>query len=509
MKFKSIITLCLAGFSFAGFAQTHLEGVEYYKADQFNNALELLERNINNPGTDKAVANYYLGLLSIKQKDLNGAKAYFDNGIAANPDYAYNYIGLGSLALRNGQAKEAGEYFKKAEKLNKKDAAVYVGVARAYYESSPEGGVKYAKEIEKAFKNAQKQNMTEPEIFILEGDMALDAGDRNTAAAKYDMATTYNPQAAGAYVKYASLYQKLNPQYAIQMLQKLLQQNPQSALGQRELANAYYNNGNIKDATEQYAKYVQNPSHFKSDESQYSFLLYYNGDYQGGYDYATKLLKEDPTNFEAMRYQFLNASQIPEMAESMYTLAENLMAAKKTSEHNTFAPIDYVLLSDLLSRNEKTDEALALLEEGMKAYPDYTRLQQNLSYVYFDMGDYDKAADTLNAYIKSISDASNNDILEQVRFNYIAGTDQNRLPTDEVAAKYLNQALESAELLTQRLDNNYIVWKWLGDVKIAMAPDNASKLKAAVPEFTRAMELADPEKNQKDYERFKLYLGGK
>ena len=136
MKLKFVFSLFMAGASLCAFAQTHQEGVEYYKADQFNNALELLERNYNNPGTDKAVANYYLGLLSIRQQDLAKAKKYFEEGVAINPDYAYNYIGLGSLELKSGNVKEAESDFKKAEKLNKKDAAVWVAIARAYYESS-------------------------------------------------------------------------------------------------------------------------------------------------------------------------------------------------------------------------------------------------------------------------------------------------------------------------------------------------------------------------------------
>ena len=86
MKLKFFFSIFMAGASLGVLAQTHQEGVEYYKADQFNNALELLERNYNNPGTDKAVANYYLGLLSIKQEDLAGAKKYFEQGVAINPD---------------------------------------------------------------------------------------------------------------------------------------------------------------------------------------------------------------------------------------------------------------------------------------------------------------------------------------------------------------------------------------------------------------------------------------
>ena len=56
MKFKGIMTLCLAGFAISANAQTHVEGAEYYKADQFDNAKELLLRSLNNSGTDKAVS---------------------------------------------------------------------------------------------------------------------------------------------------------------------------------------------------------------------------------------------------------------------------------------------------------------------------------------------------------------------------------------------------------------------------------------------------------------------
>lgn len=48
MKFKGILTLCLAGASFGVFAQSHVEGEEYYKADQLTNAKDLLLRSLKN-----------------------------------------------------------------------------------------------------------------------------------------------------------------------------------------------------------------------------------------------------------------------------------------------------------------------------------------------------------------------------------------------------------------------------------------------------------------------------
>ena len=51
MKLKFILTSAfIAGAALTSMAQTHIEGEEYYKADQLANAKELLLRNMNNPG---------------------------------------------------------------------------------------------------------------------------------------------------------------------------------------------------------------------------------------------------------------------------------------------------------------------------------------------------------------------------------------------------------------------------------------------------------------------------
>ena len=148
MKFKGIFTLCLAGAAaLAANAQTHQEGREYYKADQLENAKDLLTRSLSNPQTDKAVSNYYLGLIALGEKDNAAAAKYFEQGIAADADNPYNYVGQGRIQLLNGDAKAAETLFKQAEKLTKKDPGVEIAIARAYDAVDP---VVYAKQITKA-----------------------------------------------------------------------------------------------------------------------------------------------------------------------------------------------------------------------------------------------------------------------------------------------------------------------------------------------------------------------
>lgn len=504
MKFKFFLTLCLAGASFGAFAQTHAEGAEYYRAEQYNNALELLEKNYNNPGTDKAIANYYLGLLSIKQKNMAQAKKYFEDGLAINPDYAYNYVGLGYLALQNNNLKEAETYFKKAEKLSKKDAAVFVAVARAYYEAK-DGATVYAKQIEKALKDARKKNMLEPEIFIFEGDVAYDKGDINTAASNYDMAATYNPKAADAYVKYAKLYTKFNPSYSVSMLQRLLQNNPQSALGQRELANLYYDQQDFKNAVEQYGKYVNNPSHFKSDEDRYALLLFSAGEYKKGYDYATKLLKENPDNFTANRFQLFNAAYIPEMASELPAIA-NALYTKHASDPKKYplGQLDYTLVADELIKQKRYDEAETFLREAIAEYPDNTDYYRTLAQVPLMKNDYKGATEGYKLYLSKTKDPSFGSYLQTA----ILALATAQTSTDAAdRSKYLGEAITYAQKATEKNPEDYRAYKIMGDAKTLSAPTKQEQQTAGLADYQKALQLVSPEKNADDYNTLKKILG--
>ena len=142
MKLKRIFAICLAGASFCAYAQTHVEGEEYYKADQLENAKDLLQRSLNNPQTDKAVSDYYLGMIAVEEGKKSEAANYFNQGVSQNPEYGFNYVGQGLLQLMAGDAKTAENLFKEAQKHAKKDASLEIAIARAYDAVDP---IKYEK----------------------------------------------------------------------------------------------------------------------------------------------------------------------------------------------------------------------------------------------------------------------------------------------------------------------------------------------------------------------------
>ena len=143
---------------------------------------------------------------------------------------------LGSLLLKSGDAKGAQEQFKQARNFGKKNAVLLTDIARAYYDADP---VAYKKELDKAITDAKKADKTCAAIYILEGDM-LAPNSIGDAVGYYEMAWNYDTQNQfpEAYVKYAQVYFSVNPQFAIQRLQELVQKNPNSALAQRELARS-------------------------------------------------------------------------------------------------------------------------------------------------------------------------------------------------------------------------------------------------------------------------------
>ncbi len=294
MKSKFLLSLFI-GSSLIASADGYKDGIEYFKADQFDNAKEILTKNLNNPGTDKALSYYYLGAIDLKNGDKAAAKANFDKGVAANSGCAFNFVGLGQLDLLNGNVKAAEDNFKKAANINKKDAEISVLIARAYYNADP---TKYAKEIQKYIDKARKDSKNqEPSIYIFEGDRLMDQNQVGDAAGQYENAIYWQADNSEGYVKYANAYVGVNPGFAIQKLEELVALQPNSALAQRELAEKYYENDQWRKASDTYGKYIQNPNHFPEDRARYSVLLYYGENYQPSLEIAESYLANDPNDF--------------------------------------------------------------------------------------------------------------------------------------------------------------------------------------------------------------------
>jgi tetratricopeptide (TPR) repeat protein len=394
MRIKYLFTLLL-GASLSMAAQGYKDGIEYYKAGQFDNAITILERNLNDANTDKAMAYYYLGQAYLNQGNKAKAKTCFDNGVKANSSCAYNYVGLGAIDLLNKDNTTAEQNFKKAQGLAKKNTEVIVDIARAYYNADP---VAYGKDIEKLIAKAHKDSKDkEPAIYIFEGDRKSDNKDYSGAATEYEQAIYFDEDNPEGYVKYANTYFKVQPAYAIQKLEDLLQRQPNSALAQRELAEKYYENDQWAKAAVQYGEYIENPNHFPQDKARYAVLLYSGNQFQKSYDVATEVLtQDDPDNIVLKRIVIRDLSELNRKEEAL-AKAEQFFTDKSSASKVNAA--DYRSYGVLLKELGKDSLALAKFEEGAVAFPKDANLHKEVSDIYFAKRDYVPAAAQYEQYI--------------------------------------------------------------------------------------------------------------
>lgn len=484
MKIKFVLSLLL-GTALGMSAQGFKDGVEYYRADQPEEAAIILTNTMNDAGTDQATAYYYLGQISLKNGDKAAAQEFFNKGISLDADNPYNYIGLASLALANGSSSEANGQLKNARSRAKKSPDVLTEIARAYFVADP---VKYADDIDKALADAKKAKKNAPAPFILEGDR-LAKTNVGEAAGMYEMAAQFDTalEHPEAYVKYARTYFPVNPQYAIQKLQDLLKLQPNSALAQRELAEKFYDNNQLTMAAEQYEKYIKNPNSFKKDKQRLVGLLFFAKRYNDSYDLASELLDEDPSNFYMQRLQFYNKKAL-EQTEAAQEAAKRLFSNPRAELNSQ----DYIQYGELLQGMGQDTLAVEMYEKAVEITPEKTALLKDLSGAYSTAKMYDKAADAMAKFIDAEGDDANpNDILALARrYQNLAIS---YMETDTVASLgAADKALVTIEKVIAHIPDNPLVLNTKSDILRVKALGMVTPDVVLADEATLAVLDSDP-----------------
>lgn len=389
--FASMLMACAA---LVANAQGYKDGIDFYKIGKLDDAQELLERNLNNAETNKAEAYYYLGQIALNNGDKATASSYFDKGIQANANYAYNYVGKGTISLENNNLKEAENFFKQAEKCTKKDPKVAIAIAKAYYSVDPNT---YAKQIEKQTSNAFKWNPQDPDYYIFKGDDLGIKKEWGQAAGQYELAFGYDPTNIESRVKFANVDFFLNEERAVNALEEFLTLVPNSALVQRELAEKYYSASNIKGnlpkAVEHYGAYYNNPNHFAKDEIRYAQLLSMSKDYDKAIDVCNTLIANAETpayKFLAYRLKFNSLCGKQDWENAVNT--GNEFFALPENKSTPYLDSDYMRFANALRNANREAEAVTAFERAIAQFPDNADFKAQLASIYNKNKDYEKAA---------------------------------------------------------------------------------------------------------------------
>ena len=479
MKFFAALTLVVATVT-AAFASDYKDGIEYFKADQPENAKTILERTINDATTDKAEAYYYLGEIAFLNKDYDAAAKYYEQGLAANPEYRFNLVGQGKLQLMS-DAKVASKTFAEALKGQKKNAELQLAIAKAYYYTATPGYEKY-------LANARKFNKELPDIYVFEGDIFAKDGNKGQAAGYYEMAKNFDVNCVEAYIKYCHVYFDINSAMAIAMLEELNTLAPESALAQRELAEAYYKDKQYTKAAAAYEHYVANPNHFEEDRVRLTTLLFYGKRYDESQKLAQEILAKDPDNFVLNRIMMDNLYETGKYEDAQ--VAGEKFFSLTPAKNQVFIGRDHKCYGDILMK-------LKLAEKAATAYVKAYELdKEEKSYLMEASKAYETAAmyaDAINYFDKYI-DAAGEDVRVMDYFRFGQTCYRVGMADTINGEAYLIKADTLFATVTEKAPDNALGHQWRA--RAAAARDPETKLGYAKPYYEKTIEVLDANVNK-------------
>jgi lipopolysaccharide biosynthesis regulator YciM len=208
LKFTIILVtgLLLANFSKA---QSIEDGKKFLYYEKFISAKNVFQQLVTaNPASDEAV--YWLGQTLIapnEDKDIEGAKAIYQKGLAANANSALLNAGMGHIELLEGKTQQARSHFESAISLSGgKNIMVLdaIGFANGDFDSKFGDGA-YA--IEKLQQATNSKGFKDARIMTDLGDAFRKVQDGGSAQRSYEAALAIDPKYARAKFRIGRIYQ--------------------------------------------------------------------------------------------------------------------------------------------------------------------------------------------------------------------------------------------------------------------------------------------------------------
>ncbi len=253
-------------------ARKAVNAEQYQKArSMFNNLASTQPKNAEN--------FFYYGDLFLRLNKPDSAKIQFNKGLAADPEFKINYVGLGAVDLfAKNEAAAKSNFDKATAGMRKKDFKEYIYIGEAYTYENSRNLPKAYEWLAKAKENALK----EPEYFMALGNAYISENKSSEAVSAFQDAFALDPNLLIAEVKIGEIWTKaFNFELAETTLKGVIAKDPNYGPAHRALAeNSYRWASNFPNkraellpkAKEQYSKYLDLTD--RSAESQYRYLIF-------------------------------------------------------------------------------------------------------------------------------------------------------------------------------------------------------------------------------------------
>lgn len=286
-------------------------------------------------------------------------------------------------------------------KKNKKNAAVLVGIGRAFYDANDTANaVVYAD-------YAIKANSSSSEAYILKGDIAALGNDGGAAALMYQNAIHFDPKNASAYYKYANVYRKISPSEAVSQLENLRAHRPDIAVDAWK-GRIYYSSNEFAKAIDCYSKADRNLLE-ERDITEYAMSLFFTGKNKESLEIAKFGLTKSPRDAAFNRLAFFNSTDLKDY-ESAFIYADALFNKSDSAKLSYF---DYTYYGNAYSGAKQPDKAIEMYKKALTMDIDNKDKRagviKQLAEAYSGVEDYENAITTYKQYFETVETPSVND----------------------------------------------------------------------------------------------------
>ena len=384
-----------------------------------------------------------------------------------------------------GDAVATKAQVKEFTKVHKKDAAAIAALGRAFLE---------AKNYEKAEEIANlaiKANGKSAEGYILLGDIASAQDDGGKAAGYYEQGTYYEPTNPTSYVRYATVYQKVDPDGAVAMLEKLRTVKPDYPVD-AAAGRMYSRNGQLKSAMAHYDKVADPTSIEDYILFDYALTAYALEDYDKAVSLAKKGIDKYP-HYGSFNRVVLYASDKQKNYPTAVEYGDKLFAATDTVKYTAS---DYTYYADALLNVGRVDDAITAYKHIPEVDPANKEVNKLISEAYLKAKKFPEAVAACNEYIQAIGEDATYKDYEILADIYLAESET----TDEAAkVAALNKAADVYGQIAEKFDYA-AVYALNKQAAFVHASNPDVKVGAALPYYKKLVERinAQSEKSAAD-----------
>ena len=360
---------------------------------------------------------------------------------------------------------------------NKKNPEILVEIGEAYLE---EGDTETALEYAERAKKADKEYA---DAYVLCGDIAMARRDVNLASSEYNQAIYFDENCSEAYLKYADVYQGVNPQLSIEMLLRLDSKVPDDSRVDRLLGEIYYGMGEYGKAIEFYDAYMETGVADLQDYIRYATLLYLNQEFGASLRVVNEGLAMDTDNEVLQRLSIYDHYELGYYDAGIENA--KIFFARTDSVGKVY--LDHVYYGRLLKQKQRYDDALVQLDKALALDSSKAEVYQEISAIYEEKQDYPLAITAYKKYMEALKKSEDiSHLFLYGRLNYYAAADST-LKDGQLG--YLSEADATFARVMEYAPENYLGSFWRARANSLLDPETTDGL--AKPYYEVALALLE------------------